>query len=112
MAEGFDERGLPPRIVTSHGAELDFVVLGLSEARIAGIARSLREIGVSNDDDAVDAFTVRRIGDLDVAFARSIHDGVYTVTVFSVRAAGAEPSLARLLKGLEVVAMLRRVTGL
>ena len=109
---GFDRRGDALRLVTTETAELDIALLGLSEAEVNGIARSLRQVGLSDGDVMVAPLFVRTIGDLEVGYTRALVDGVPTLTVFSIKDARPGDPVARALKGLEVVAMLRRVFGL
>ena len=66
MGEGFDQRGLSIRVVTTEAAEGDIAVMDLPPRKVDAIARSLREIGHSHDDEAVGPIVVRRIGDLEV----------------------------------------------
>ena len=107
----FRKRGRVPVVDTTSVAELDFALYGLTEERQERIAKSLKEVPLSIEDEAVGTLHARRFDDVEVIFTIVDVDGTWTITIGAVRPVDPKDPMIVWLKRVEAVATFRGAFG-
>lgn len=105
-------RGIKPEVDTTEAAEWDVADLGISDAVLEGIARSLCSLPASSVDRVVGSVRIREVGGLDVLFVLSREGHKQVITICGIRRQTPDEPTEVLLKRLGQLAIIRGATGL
>lgn len=105
-------RGLKVEVETIEPAEFDLLLNNAGTAFIERIAKELTQLPFSRDDEVEPPARVRAFDEYDVCFIVSRAESVIVVTIVRVWPTSERERMRQLLKGVDMLAMLRGAAGI
>jgi hypothetical protein len=112
MAESpFRFRNIQVHVDMTEAAELDVQLYGISEQSLDLMGHALKSLPQSRSDRSVANFLIREIDGFDVVYIVGRDGRDVVITIGRIRPPDPQDPTEAILKGLDLVAIFRGVTG-
>lgn len=105
-------RGLKVEVETIEPAEFDLLLYNAGTAFLERVAKQLTQLPFSRDDEVEPPSRIRAFDEYDVCFIVSRAESAIVVTIMRVWPTSERERMRQLLKGVDMLAMLRGAAGI